>query len=326
MTGVVLGVDTSNYMTSAALVSLAGEVLADRRKLLPVPSGAVGLRQSDALFLHLKQWPEVLAGVPLQGTCVKAVAVSIAPRPHADSYMPVFLAGHSFALSLAHGAGVPLYTFSHQEGHLRAALSQLHPQPKEDFLAVQISGGTTDVLHASPCAAGGYALRILAASVDLHAGQFIDRVGVAMGAEFPCGMFLDELAASLNGTPCAIPSAVKGGDISFAGPATAALRALERGVSREAVAAGVFRCIANSLEKVLRRSIQEHDIRTVVLCGGVAANTHIRARLAARMTGVRFLEAPLRLAGDNAVGTAFLGVDRLVNSQGGIFDGSNYRR
>lgn len=326
MTGVVLGVDTSNYMTSVALVSLAGEVLSDRRKLLPVPSGAVGLRQSDALFLHIKQWPEVLAGIPLQGKDLKAVAVSVSPRPRPDSYMPVFLTGQSFAFSLAHGAGAPLYTFSHQEGHLRAALSSYHPQPSTDFLAVQVSGGTTDVLYVSPRAAGGYTTRLLAESVDLHAGQFIDRVGVAMGAEFPCGMFLDELAQSLSGAPYIFPSAVKDGAISFAGPATAALRALERGVPREAVAAGVFRCIANSLLKALGRSCKEYPVSTVVLCGGVAANTHIRTRLAERMLGIEFLAAPFGLAGDNAVGTALLGVDKLVNSQGGILDDSNHRR
>jgi N6-L-threonylcarbamoyladenine synthase len=276
--------------------------------------------------LHIKQWPEVLAGISLQGKVLKAVAVSASPRPHRDSYMPVFLAGYSFAGSLAHGAGVPLYTFSHQEGHLRAALSRLHRQPTEDFLAVQMSGGTTDVLYVSRGAAGGYALRVLAASVDLHAGQFIDRVGVAMGAEFPCGTVLDKLAENHSGAPYAIPAAVKNGEISFAGPATAALRALERGVPREAVAAGVFRCIANSLEKVLRQNIQAHHLRTVVLCGGVAANTHIRTRLAARMTGINILAAPLGLAGDNAVGTALLGVDKYAHWQGGIFDGSNHRR
>ena len=309
MTGVVLGVDTSNYMTSAALVSLAGEVLADRRKFLPVPSGAVGLRQSDALFLHIKQWPEVLAGIPLAEHKLRAVAVSSSPRPHASSYMPVFLAGQSLGLSVAQGAQVPLYTFSHQEGHLRAALSHLPQQPTSDFVAVQISGGTTDVLYVSPREEGGYALRLLATGVDLHAGQFIDRVGVHMGAEFPCGMFLDNLAERLSGPPYAIPAAVKGGTISFAGPATAAIRALDRGVPHGQVAAGVFRCIANSLEKVLRHSLKEYRGSLVVLCGGVAANTHIRARLTQRMARLSFLPAPEGLAGDNAVGTALLGLD-----------------
>ncbi|MBT9156602.1 MAG: tRNA N6-adenosine threonylcarbamoyltransferase [Firmicutes bacterium] len=312
MTGVVLGVDTSNYMTSAALVSLTGEVLADRRKVLPVPNGAVGLRQSDALFLHIKQWPEVLAGIPLKDYNLLAVAASGAPRAQAGSYMPVFLAGHSLAQSVAYGANVPLFTFSHQAGHLRAALSHLPVQPTSDFLAVQVSGGTTDVLFVSPGASGGYAVRLLGSSVDLHAGQFIDRVGVRMGAQFPCGMFLDGLAQSLSGEPHAIPSSVKGGAISFAGPATAAIRALDNGVPPAQVALGVFRCIANSLEKVLRFCVKEHRVSTVVLCGGVAANSHIRARLVERMRRLDFLLAPEGLAGDNAVGTALLGLEEAI--------------
>jgi len=322
VTEVVLGVDTSNYTTSAALVSLTGKILADKRKQLPVPSGALGLRQSEALFLHIKQWPEILAAIPLQGQSICAVAVSGTPRPQAGSYMPVFMAGYSLGFSVARGAGAPLYSFSHQEGHLRAALSHLPAQPTADFLAVQVSGGTTDILYVSPRETGGYAVRLLGSGVDLHAGQLIDRVGVHMGVPFPCGMYLDRLAQSLCGKPYPIPSAVKEGAISFAGPATAAIRALDRGVPPAEVAAGVFRCISNSLEKVLRHSLKEHRTGTVVLCGGVAANSHIRTRLMERMRGVNFVPAAGDLAGDNAVGTALLGLDTL--RRGGFLHGDNH--
>ncbi|MBT9134060.1 MAG: tRNA N6-adenosine threonylcarbamoyltransferase [Firmicutes bacterium] len=125
-------------------------------------------------------------------------------------------------------------------------------------------------------------------------------------------MFLDGLAQSLSGEPHAIPSSVKGGAISFAGPATAAIRALDNGVPPAQVALGVFRCIANSLEKVLRFCVKEHRVSTVVLCGGVAANSHIRARLVERMRRLDFLLAPEGLAGDNAVGTALLGLEEAI--------------
>ena len=315
MNGAVLGIDTSNYTTSAALVSLTGEVLADRRELLPVPNGGVGLRQSDALFLHLSQWPALFAKVPVKGQDVRAVAVSASPRTHALSYMPVFLAGYNFGYTVAHGLGVPLLTFSHQEGHIRAALCALPRQPASEFIAVQVSGGTTDVLYVCPRALGGYDLRVLAASQDLHAGQFIDRVGVHMGMSFPCGQSLDALARAHTDAPYAIPSAVKGGKISFAGPATAAIRALDRGVPKGAVAVGVFRCIANSLEKVLRSCTAETNVNSVVLCGGVAANSHIRLRLVGRLARLNFLLAPPNMAGDNAVGTALLGLDTIKSKE-----------
>ena len=239
---------------------------------------------------------------------IRGVAVATRPCPTPGSYMPVFLAGRAFAVTIAGVLQVPLMEFSHQEGHMRAALD--HSSPPGPFVAVQISGGTTDVLHATPKPEGGYAIVVLARSSDWHAGQFIDRVGVHMGLTFPCGAAMDQLAeayALAGGEPLPIPSSVQEGAISFSGPASHAMRALDRGADKGAVALGVFRCISNSLEKVLRgRGVSDEK---VLLCGGVAANSHIRERLRARLRRFEFLLAPRHLAGDNAVGMAFLGLD-----------------
>lgn len=307
----VLGIDTSHYTTSLAMVSALGEVLLDSRKLLPVKEGDVGLRQSDALFLHIRQWPELLWQSDLQRWSIVAVAVAARPRPLPDSYMPVFLAGQAFAATIANVLQVPLMEFSHQEGHMRAALEKVDMM-QGPFMAVQISGGTTDVLHATPKPEGGFDIVVLAKSSDLHAGQFIDRVGVHMGLSFPCGVEMDQLAREYSlagGEPLPMPSSVKMDSISFAGPATHAMRALDGGAERGAVALGVFRCISNSLEKVLRERGENRE--KVILCGGVAANTHIRERLIARLRRHEFVLAPRHLAGDNAVGIAFLGLDRM---------------
>ncbi|MBT9135825.1 MAG: tRNA N6-adenosine threonylcarbamoyltransferase [Firmicutes bacterium] len=312
----ILGIDTSNYTTSAALVSDLGEVLADSRMLLSVREGEVGLRQSDALFLHVRNWPELLKLPRFSGVHIGAVAVATRPSPIAGSYMPVFLAGQAFAATVATMLGVPLLEFSHQEGHVRAALSARWPLHKP-FLAVQISGGTTDILFVAPLAEGGFMISHLGRSSDLHAGQFIDRVGVHMGLAFPCGVAMDELATTWENEglePFPITSSVKASTISFSGPASMAMRALDQGVPRGAVALGVFRSISNSLEKVLR----EHQEKAgeVLLCGGVAANTHIRRRLQARLKRFAFILAPPHLAGDNAVGIALLGADRMQRDRG----------
>lgn len=307
---VVLGVDTSNYTTSAALVSLNGQIISDVRKLLPVKMGEVGLRQSEALFLHIRQWPDVLAQLQAPDQIV-AVAYSATPRPVEGSYMPVFLAGESFAQTISKVLNVPLFPFSHQEGHMRAALAGVDLPPAAPFIAIHISGGTTDILHVQPKGQGcGYSIDILGQSVDLHAGQFIDRVGVAMGLSFPCGRALDSLAESHSFAPVEIPSAVDGLNISFAGPATAAQRALAGGAEHFALAQGVFRCISNSLEKVLT-NLPEGLPKTVLLCGGVAANTHIRTRLTQRLRRFRFVLSSISLSSDNAVGVALLGRDAL---------------
>ena len=311
MKSAVLGIDTSNYTTSLAMVSASGEVLVDSRQLLPVKEGDVGLRQSDALFLHVRQWPEVLQQGELCSSQISAVAVATRPTSQSGSYMPVFLAGQAFAATVARVLNVPLIEFSHQEGHMRAALLH-HGMINTPFVAVQISGGTTDVLQVNPKLEGGFDIALLAESSDLHAGQFIDRVGVHMGLSFPCGRAMDKLAADYclaGGEPLPIPSAVQAGSISFSGPASHALRALDRGVDKGAVALGVFRSISNSLEKVLRERGESEE--KIILCGGVAANTHIRQRLMARLRRREFVLAPPHLAGDNAVGIAVLGVDRM---------------
>jgi len=305
----ILGIDTSNYTTSLAMVSVQGEILLDSRRLLPVKEGDVGLRQTDALFLHVRQWPEILLQSELHRWKIIAVAVATRPCPEPSSYMPVFLAGRAFAATVAGVLLVPLMEFSHQEGHLRAALEQ-SAMLQGPFVAVQISGGTTDVVHATPKTEGGFDIVVLARSCDWHAGQFIDRVGVHMGIAFPCGAAMDKLAADYalaGGEPLPIPSSVQEGSISFSGPASHAMRALDRGADQGAVALGVFRCISNSLEKVLR--VRGESAEKVILCGGVAANTHIRERLTARLRRYEFLLAPRHLAGDNAVGIARLGLD-----------------
>jgi hypothetical protein len=117
------GIDTSNYTTSAALCDENGNIVANLKIPLPVKAGEKGLRQSDAVFSHIKNLPELTARLKAELGCRKltAVAVSARPRDIEDSYMPCFLSGVSAAEMLSVGAGVPLYRTSHQQGHVMAA-------------------------------------------------------------------------------------------------------------------------------------------------------------------------------------------------------------
>ena len=108
-----LGIDTSNYTTSAAVYQ--GTILENRRMLLPVKPGEKGLRQSDAVFHHVRQLPQVLGPVLEAYSPMDAVGVSIAPRSAEGSYMPCFLVGKGFAESLGKAWGVPVEYFSHQQ-------------------------------------------------------------------------------------------------------------------------------------------------------------------------------------------------------------------
>ncbi|GMA60624.1 peptidase M22 [Alicyclobacillus fastidiosus] len=319
----VLGIDTSNYTTSVCAVSAAdGTLLANARMLLPVTDGQRGLRQSDALFFHVRQLPMVM-GELMQQLHVAgihpewvAAGVSVRPRPYASSYMPVFQAGASFATSFAQAVGIPLVHTSHQEGHLAAA-EHFVPVDGRRFVAVHISGGTSDVMIAQRTAFG-YKIDLVGEGLDLHAGQFVDRVGVHLGLPFPAGKALERLASSEESQfvdeqpPFALPASVHGARMSFSGPLSAAIRALDRGTSPALVANAVQRCIAQSVAKAVEYTIRQHDtsVREVLVAGGVASNATIRHRVTERLTkrvrNVRVQFAPAEFARDNALGVAHI--------------------
>ncbi|MCL6444319.1 MAG: peptidase M22 [Alicyclobacillus sp.] len=312
----VLGIDTSNYTTSLAVLSLTdGNLLADVRQLLPVAEGAKGLRQAEALFHHVRQLPqlmnELMAGVLSRcGTspCWRAVGVSVRPRPFAASYMPVFSAGQSFAESFSRALGIPCIHTSHQEGHIAAALHFLPSLDGTPFLAVHLSGGTSDVLLARRTSFG-FCVESLGEGSDLHAGQFVDRVGVALGLPFPAGPALERLADKACGGRVHLPARVNGSRMSFSGPCSAALRAIDRGEAPEEIAWAVQQAVANAVVKAVANAATEHpEVTAVVIAGGVAANKAIRRRITHRLgvlhpaLAVHF--APARYASDNALGVA----------------------
>ncbi|MBQ9198249.1 MAG: O-sialoglycoprotein endopeptidase, partial [Clostridia bacterium] len=185
----VLGIDTSCYTTSVAAAGENG-VICSHRRLLPVQQGARGLRQSEAVFAHIRQLPELFESAmeSLGERTVDAICVSSKPRDDEASYMPVFQAGLSFARVTAAAMRVPLIQTTHQRGHVRAAL-QDSGLAAERYLALHLSGGTTEVLLMA-----GNALELISGTRDLHAGQLIDRVGVALGLPFPAGPYLEKLA------------------------------------------------------------------------------------------------------------------------------------
>ncbi|MCL6593123.1 MAG: peptidase M22 [Alicyclobacillus sp.] len=313
--GLILGVDTSNYTTSlCALDAATGQLVAEARRLLPVATGASGLRQSEALFFHVQQLPAVMAELRAQlvqrGQMGRwrGVGVSVRPRPLARSYMPVFQAGWGFAQAFAQALGLPLVPCSHQEGHLAAAAAFL-PRLEGPFLAVHLSGGTSDVLLAEPTRFG-YRVHAVAPEADLHAGQLVDRVGVALGLPFPAGPALERLAAQAPAqSSFRLPSSPARAGLSFSGPCTAALRALARGVPPAQVALAVQVCIAHSVAKVLAVAAAQYpQVQAVVVAGGVAANADIQQRVRQRLRRhaphLTVWFAPARFASDNALGPA----------------------
>jgi N6-L-threonylcarbamoyladenine synthase len=305
-----LGIDTSAYTTSAALADETGRRVWDERLLLPVEPGEQGLMQSEAFFWHGRHLPQLWRSLPKNmWRLIGAVGASTKPRSVADSYMPVFTAGYGAAVAIASALGVPLVETSHQEGHLAAALYTGEGAALREFCAVHLSGGTTEMLWVRH-KAGIFETEIIGRTEDLHAGQFVDRVGVALGLPFPAGAELERLAQA--GAPEAaalIPAAVKGCNVSFSGPESAARRLLQAGRSPADVALATEGCIVRSLTKMLRRTPVENTT-DVLFVGGVAANSYLRAELRRRLPELRFHWAPPELSRDNAVGVAIIAAQR----------------
>ena len=190
---VVLGIDTSCYTTSVAVK--CGEQMLHIKKMLDVKEGECGLRQSDALFQHIKNLPalfdDLKTNINLKEFDHITVAVSAKPRTVEGSYMPVFLAGQSFARTVADVLGAKYIETSHQDGHIMAAIYSCKNYSicDEAFLTYHLSGGTTELLLVRKNG-NSFECEIVGGTRDLPAGQFIDRIGVKLGMQFPCGNIL----------------------------------------------------------------------------------------------------------------------------------------
>ena len=368
MKRIYLGIDTSCYTTSVALMDEAGQLLGEARQILSVKPGRCGLQQSEMVFQHTRNLPRLmeeavgqvlgsvktgdgstangvaveedgtanasgLAGLASAGYELAAIGVSGYPRPLENSYMPAFLAGLSVARSLAAVTGARLEIISHQENHLEAGLWSAGGPAVDRFLILHASGGTTDVLLAERQQNGRYRITEVGGSMDLHAGQFVDRIGVALGLQFPTGPALEALAekalartaevsasvseqsvasvseAGAGAAPMVeLPVSVRKLQVSLSGPCTAALRKLEAGAEPAALALGVEHALAETFARVLRNGAQEYRVRDVLLVGGVGSNNYIRQHVERKLAKLRY---PVRLwvpegrfSCDNATGCA----------------------
>lgn len=298
-----LGVDTSNYATSLAVVTCrGGEVVCALKRFLPVKKGALGLRQSDAVFHHTVALPQMLE--ELAQKCdlaqISAVGVSQKPRPEEGSYMPCFLAGVGFAAAFAAGRGLlPAYT-SHQQGHLAAAIfgAEQPDLATGELLLFHASGGTTELLLTS-----GYCIKKrLGGSLDLYAGQAVDRLGVQLGFSFPAGVEVSALAAQC--TQEMKPKInVSGTDCHLSGLQNQCERLLAQGGSGACAAKYCLLAIADTMEKMLQNARKKCGQLPIICAGGVVSSPILQARLA-KINNIAF--APAELSSDNAVGVALI--------------------
>lgn len=305
----VLGFDTSNYTTSAALFDTAVKQVRQARMLLPVKAGRRGLRQSDAVYLHLRQLPDVVRqACAAAAEPPRAVGVSVRPRDAAGSYMPCFEAGHAAAVSAAAAARAPLFAFSHQAGHVAAALFATGRLAwlARPFAAFHVSGGTTEAVLCRPGRAAlgdePFSAAPLCASLDLKAGQAVDRVGVMLGLPFPAGPALEALSHQ-SARHFAVRPSMKGGDCSLSGIENKCAAMHAAGETDADVARFCIDAVLAALAAMTEAVRCKHPELPLLFAGGVTSNADIRAALGERFDAVF---APPAFSADNAAGIAVL--------------------
>lgn len=303
---VFIGIDTSNYTTSVAVCNMEGNVIANLKKPLPVAEGERGLRQSDAVFHHTVALPSLLDAARefTDGKEIAAVGVSSRPTDREGSYMPCFLAGVSAANGVALGSDCKVFTFSHQCGHIMAALysSDSLSLIGERFAAFHVSGGTTDILLCDP-GEGERPFKIekIGGTLDINAGQAIDRAGVYMGLRFPAGVALEELCVANTEKVEKAKICVNGLYCNLSGLENKACKMYDNGASKEQTAAFVIDFITRTLEKMTVNLREEYKDIPIVYAGGVMSCSVIKKRLS------KFGSFALpSFSADNAAGIALL--------------------
>ena len=304
-----LGIDTSNYTTSFAYFD--GGSITQVKKLLPVKEGEKGIRQSDAVFHHTKAYPELLAElVSRDGHNIDAVGVSVTPTTQEGSYMPCFLVGEGVGVAVSQCLGVPLFRFSHQQGHIVAALYSAGKTDllKEKFLAFHVSGGTTDLVLCEPDENVILKTTTLSSSSDLKAGQAIDRIGVKMGLSFPAGAQLEELALKSEKQ---FKNKIKlaDGRCSLSGIQNKCEKKLSEGESNEDVAKFLLSYIGDTVIAMTNYALGKLGDIPVVYAGGVMSNSIIRENITKQFSNAFFAEP--QYSCDNAAGVAYLAYQSL---------------
>ncbi len=299
-----LGLDTSNYTTSVALFDSETNEIFMEKKLLPTEKGSLGLRQSDAVFSHIKQISSLVSEVMKNKIKpVKAIGVSAFPRRAEGSYMPCFLVGETIAESLGSVLGVPVFKFSHQEGHIVSALYSADKLSfmNEKFIAFHISGGTTDALLVTPNEKL-FDIKLVASSLDLKAGQLVDRVGVMLGLDFPCGPQLEKLALK-NNENIRIKPTMKGVNCCLSGVQNKCEKLLTDGKSPEYIAAYCLEAIKSAIFSMTDELTKEYGNLPFIYAGGVMSNSIIKKNVEEKYNG--FFAKP-QFSSDNAAGIAIL--------------------
>ncbi len=305
----ILGIDTSNYTTSAAYWQPSHSQMDTASKLLPVPKGNMGLRQSEAVFHHTQALDQMIASVCEKNDLPTAIGVSVTPRTARGSYMPCFTVGKMTAHAIGNALHIPVMECSHQEGHIAAAAYGAGRTDllTKQFIAFHVSGGTTEAVLVKPKDNYGFEVELIATSLDLKAGQAVDRVGGMLDLAFPAGKALDALAVKGN-LPRKPKATMKGADCSLSGIENQCRQLLDKGTPHEDVARYCIESVGAAIAAMTEALLMQYGDLPLLYAGGVMSNSILQKQLSERFGGCF---APPEFSSDNAAGVAYLAALRV---------------
>lgn len=314
---IIIGIDTSCYTTSIAAITLNREIVFNEKIMLNVKNGERGLRQSDAVFQHIKNFGEISERlkkhIHKKGYKVEMICSSAKPRDVEESYMPVFEVGKNFAKTMAAIFDCEMLETTHQENHIAASLYGCDKEDLERFISVHMSGGTMEILLTEK-GDKGYKTEIVGGTKDISFGQLIDRVGVKMGYDFPAGKYVDENALLCKEEVASgLKTSVKDGYMNISGLENQVYKLMEE-KDKYYVSKAVMNAAIKSLDKALRFVCDKYSIEDVVFVGGVASSKYISEKLSKKLqrNNINSFFTDGAYSSDNACGCAIIGLDNFV--------------
>lgn len=314
---IVIGIDTSCYTTSIAAISLNKEIILNEKIMLKVDKNAKGLRQSEMVFQHVSNIGKISEFIndKFKDYNIVGICASKTPRPVKESYMPVFTVGLNTAKLLSATHNCPIFETTHQENHIEASLLGTNLSNEDKFIAVHMSGGTLEIVLSNKNHTG-YDLEIIGGTKDVSFGQLIDRLGVRLSYDFPCGKYIDKNALEFEGViEKGLKTSVKEGYMNLSGIENQLNKIIdsEESVDKNYISKLLMDTIVRCMLKALTYLCEKYDTHEVVFAGGVSASKYISKSLTQKLRKYKikayFTEGDL--ATDNAVGCALIGVKNL---------------
>jgi len=308
---IVLGIESSCDETSVAVVKNGREVLSNIIDTqIKIHEQYGGVVPEIASRNHIEAISRV-ARLALKEANIEFKDIDVIAPAYGPGLVGALLVGVSYARGLSYALKKPLVGVNHLEGHI-AANYITHKDLKPPFLCMLTSGGNTQIVHVKDYCE----MEVLGKTRDDAIGEAFDKVARVVGLGYPGGPKVDKLAQQGKPTIDFPKTHFENLDFSFSGIKTAVINLHHKNpqISKEDLCMSFEKAITEVLIENIEKAIKQTGVKTIVLAGGVSANTHIRSEFAKlENKGIKIYKPDLKLCTDNAAMIGAAGYYRYVN-------------